>query len=174
MPLLPHLLPRSTLPSARTPASSRHQQTQREGRALGQEPLAERHEPVSAAICLRCSREQSPTTDGLAGAVGRRPGKLPVASVVDRRQDPPFCRAATVNDHSGCDPNLQGDAVMSDEKTGSEHDKARDLAEEALGAYAEGDEKKGDALAEKAIDRSAVVEVVEDLDEDTAATSKDA
>lgn len=65
---------------------------------------------------------------------------------------------------------------MSDEKAGSEHDKARDLAEEALGAYAKGDEKKGDALAEQAktIDRSAVVEVVEDLDEDAAVTSKDA
>lgn len=65
---------------------------------------------------------------------------------------------------------------MSDEKAGSEHDKARDLAEEALGAYAKGDEKKGDALAEQAktIDRSAVVEVVEDLDEDAAVTGKDA
>lgn len=63
---------------------------------------------------------------------------------------------------------------MTDEKTGSEHDKARDLAEEALGAYAKGDEKKGDALAEKAktIDRSAVVEVVEELDEDAVATGK--
>lgn len=63
---------------------------------------------------------------------------------------------------------------MTDEKTGSEHDKARDLAEKALGAYAKGDEKKGDALAEQAktIDRSAVVEVVEELDEDAAATGK--
>lgn len=63
---------------------------------------------------------------------------------------------------------------MSDEKTGSEHDKARGLAEEALGAYAEGDEKKGDALAEQAktIDSSAVVEVIEDLDEDAAVTGK--
>ena len=65
---------------------------------------------------------------------------------------------------------------MTDEKTGSEHDKARDLAEEALGAYAKGDEKKGNALAEQAktIDRSAVVEVVEELDEDAAVTGKDA
>ena len=63
---------------------------------------------------------------------------------------------------------------MTDEKTGSEHDKAHDLAEEALGAYAKGDEKKGDKLAEQAktIDRSAVAEVVEDLDEDAAATGK--
>ena len=65
---------------------------------------------------------------------------------------------------------------MTDEKTGSEHDKARDLAEEALGAYAKGDEKKGNALAEQAktIDRSAVVELVEELDEDAAVTGKDA
>ena len=65
---------------------------------------------------------------------------------------------------------------MTDEKTGSEHDKARDLAEEALGAYAKGDEKKGNALAEQAktIDRSAVVEVVEELDEDAAVTGKHA
>lgn len=63
---------------------------------------------------------------------------------------------------------------MADEKTGSEHDKARDLAEEALGAYAKGDEKKGDALAgqAKTIDPSAVVEVIEDLDENAATTGK--
>jgi hypothetical protein len=66
--------------------------------------------------------------------------------------------------------------MMADDKTSSEHDKARDLAENALGAYAKGDEKKGDALAEQAkkIDRSAVVEVVKELDEDAAATGKDA
>ena len=65
---------------------------------------------------------------------------------------------------------------MADEKTGTEHDKARDLAEDALGAYAKGDEKKGDALAEQAkkTDRSAVVEVVEELDEDAASTGKGA
>ena len=65
---------------------------------------------------------------------------------------------------------------MTDEKTGSEHDKARDLAEEALGAYAKGDEKKGNALAEQAktIDRSAVVEVVEELHEAAAVTGKHA
>ncbi len=59
---------------------------------------------------------------------------------------------------------------MADPKMTGEHDKARALAEDALGAYANGDEKKGDALAEKAktIDRSAVVEVVEELDEDAA------
>ena len=65
---------------------------------------------------------------------------------------------------------------MADGKTGTGHDKARDLAEDALGAYAKGDEKKGDALAEQAkkIDRSAVVEVVEELDEDAASTGKGA
>ncbi len=65
---------------------------------------------------------------------------------------------------------------MADEKTGTEHDKARALAEDALGAYAKGDERKGDALAEQAkkIDRSAVVEVVEELDEDAASTGKGA
>jgi hypothetical protein len=79
-----------------------------------------------------------------------------------------------MNDRNGCDLDPQGETAMSDEKTGSEHDKARDLAEDALGAYAKGNEKKGDALAEKAkaIDRSAVVEVVKDLDEDAAATGK--
>ncbi len=65
---------------------------------------------------------------------------------------------------------------MADDKTGSEHEKARALAEEALAAYAKDDAKKGDALAEQAkkIDRSAVVEVVEELDEDAAATGKGA
>ena len=63
---------------------------------------------------------------------------------------------------------------MADDKAGGEHEKARALAEKALDAYVEGDERKGDALAEQAkkIDRSAVVEVVEDLDEDAASTGK--
>ena len=63
---------------------------------------------------------------------------------------------------------------MADEKTGSEHDKARELAEDALAAFAKGDEKKGEALAEQAktIDRSAVVEVIEDVDEDAAVTGR--
>ncbi len=48
------------------------------------------------------------------------------------------------------------------------HEKARDLAEKALDEYAKGDQAKGDKLAEQAvqIDRSAVEEVVQDLDED--------
>jgi hypothetical protein len=48
------------------------------------------------------------------------------------------------------------------------HERARALAEQALEAYAKGDKKKGDQLAEEAaeLDRSAVEEVVQDLDED--------
>ncbi len=48
------------------------------------------------------------------------------------------------------------------------HEKARDLAEAALGEYAKGDDAKGDKLAEQAakIDRSAVEEVVREIDED--------
>ena len=47
-------------------------------------------------------------------------------------------------------------------------DEARRLAEDALGAYADGDQTRGDELAEKAgkLDRSAVVEVIEEIDED--------
>jgi hypothetical protein len=50
------------------------------------------------------------------------------------------------------------------------HEQARDLAEQALEEYAKGDKKKGDQLAEQAakIDRSAVEEVVQELDEDAA------
>jgi hypothetical protein len=46
--------------------------------------------------------------------------------------------------------------------------KARKLAEDALGAYAKDDQKKGDQLAEKARDTNfdAVKEVVQELDED--------
>jgi hypothetical protein len=48
------------------------------------------------------------------------------------------------------------------------HEQARLLAEQALEEYAKGDKKKGDELAEKAVklDRSAVEEVVQELDED--------
>ena len=55
---------------------------------------------------------------------------------------------------------------MSDDK----HEKARDLTEQALEALVEGDETKADELIDKAkkLDRSAVVEVVEDLDEDAS------
>ena len=56
--------------------------------------------------------------------------------------------------------------------TDDKYDKARDLAEAALGEYAKGDEKKGDKLAEQAvkIDKHAVEELVEDLDEDAKTT----
>jgi hypothetical protein len=48
------------------------------------------------------------------------------------------------------------------------HEDARQTTEDALGAYAKGDEKKGDELVEKArrTDDSAVKEVLEDLEED--------
>jgi hypothetical protein len=60
---------------------------------------------------------------------------------------------------------------MPQKKTESQpdpHEQARELAEKALEEYAKGDKKKGDELAEKAaqIDRSAVEEVVQELDED--------
>ena len=53
---------------------------------------------------------------------------------------------------------------MSDDK----HEQARDLAEEALAALDEGDEARADRLIAEAkkLDKSAVVEVVQDLDED--------
>ncbi len=55
---------------------------------------------------------------------------------------------------------------MSDNK----HEKALDLTEQALDAMVEGDDAKANELidAAKKLDRSAVVEVVEDLDEDAA------
>jgi hypothetical protein len=57
---------------------------------------------------------------------------------------------------------------MGDGQKQDSHDKARDLAEEALGAYASGDRNRGDHLADEAqkIDREAVVEVIRDIDED--------
>ena len=55
-------------------------------------------------------------------------------------------------------------------KDADKHEEARQKAEDALGAYAEGDKTKGDRLAEQAqkIDRSAVEEVIEEIDEDAA------
>lgn len=57
-------------------------------------------------------------------------------------------------------------------ETDEKHEKARDLAEAALGEYAKGDEKKGDKLAQEAvkIDKHAVEELVEDMDEDAETT----
>ncbi len=61
---------------------------------------------------------------------------------------------------------------MPDDKNA--HDEGRKLAEEALEKYAAGDEKAGDALADRAVktDREGAEEVVADLDEDAAATGK--
>jgi len=55
------------------------------------------------------------------------------------------------------------EAPMSDK-----HEHARDLAEEALEALDKGDEARADALIAEAkkLDKSAVVELIEDLDED--------
>ncbi|MBC7799301.1 MAG: hypothetical protein H7Z10_01650 [Gemmatimonadaceae bacterium] len=51
------------------------------------------------------------------------------------------------------------------------HDAARDLTEQALDKLEQGDEKAADRLIDKAkgMDKSAVEEVVKDLDEDAAA-----
>lgn len=53
------------------------------------------------------------------------------------------------------------------------HEHARDLAEEALGALDKGDEARADALIAEAkkLDKSAVVELIEDLDENTGLTA---
>jgi hypothetical protein len=55
-----------------------------------------------------------------------------------------------------------------DEGGGDRHEKARGLAEDALGELAKGREGEADRLIEEAkkLDESAVAEVVEDLDED--------
>lgn len=49
-----------------------------------------------------------------------------------------------------------------------QHEKARDLAEDALGALAKGKQAEADKLIEKArkIDETALKEVVQDLEED--------
>jgi hypothetical protein len=49
-----------------------------------------------------------------------------------------------------------------------QHEKARELGEEALGELAKGNEKRADALIGQAkkLDESALREIVEDLDED--------
>ncbi len=58
--------------------------------------------------------------------------------------------------------------------TDENYEKARDLAEAALDKYAHGAPKEGDKLAGEAvkIDRHAVEELVEELDENAAATGK--
>jgi hypothetical protein len=56
---------------------------------------------------------------------------------------------------------------MADTKQ-DQHDEAREKAEDALGAYARGDHRAGDKLADEAqaLDRDAVIEVIQDIDED--------
>ena len=60
------------------------------------------------------------------------------------------------------------------DKADETYDKARDLAEAALDKYAHGAPKEGDKLAARAvkIDRHAGEELVEEMDEDAAATGK--
>ncbi|WP_343896794.1 hypothetical protein [Craurococcus roseus] len=57
---------------------------------------------------------------------------------------------------------------------GDRHEKARDLAEDALGELAKGREDKADSfIAEaKELDESALEEVVRDLDEDAGSDPK--
>ena len=59
---------------------------------------------------------------------------------------------------------------MSDNDSGDKHEKALDLTEQALDALEEGDEKKADRLLDQAkkLDKTAVEEVVKDMDEDAA------
>ncbi len=54
------------------------------------------------------------------------------------------------------------------------HEKARELAEDALGELAKGREDKADKLIEQAkkLDASALEEVVQDLDEDAGSDPK--
>ena len=54
------------------------------------------------------------------------------------------------------------------------HEKARELAEDALGELAKGREDKADELIEQAkeLDASALEEVVQDLDEDAGSDPK--
>lgn len=54
------------------------------------------------------------------------------------------------------------------------YEKARDLAEDALGELAKGREDKADRLIEEAkkLDESALEEVVQDLDEDAGSDPK--
>lgn len=58
----------------------------------------------------------------------------------------------------------------SDKDKDDNHEAARQMTEDALGALVKGDEKMADDLIEKAkeTDSSAVEEVIQDLDEDAA------
>lgn len=54
------------------------------------------------------------------------------------------------------------------------HEKARDLAEDALGELAKGREDKADRLIDEAkkLDKSALEEIVQDLEEDAGSDPK--
>lgn len=64
------------------------------------------------------------------------------------------------------------DETASGPDAEARRERARDLAEEALGEYAKGDRSRGDKLAEEAVktDRAAVEEVVRELEEDARIT----
>ena len=61
---------------------------------------------------------------------------------------------------------------MSDKQDSDKHEQARDLGEQALEAMDEGDEAKADALIEEAkkLDKTALEELVQDLDEGAGST----
>ena len=65
------------------------------------------------------------------------------------------------------EPSGSGEQAAT-EGADEQHETARQLTEDALGAYAKGDDKKGDKLVEQAkkADPSAVQEVMQDLEED--------
>jgi hypothetical protein len=82
-------------------------------------------------------------------------------------------RPGTGDFAAGSVPILEEQTMTEQEKgrgqpDDARHEKARDLAEEALGALAKGRETEADRLIEEAkkLDKSSLVEVVEDLDED--------
>ncbi len=62
----------------------------------------------------------------------------------------------------------EGQKAAPDGGADDRHEKARELAEDALGALAKGQDDKADRLIEQAkkLDESALEEVVQDLDED--------
>ncbi len=68
----------------------------------------------------------------------------------------------------------EGQKAAPDGAGDDRHDKARELAEDALGALAKGQEGKADRLIEEAkkLDESALKEVVQDLDEDAGSDPK--
>ena len=61
---------------------------------------------------------------------------------------------------------------MSDKQDSDKHEHARELGEQALEAMDKGDEAKADALIEEAkkLDKTALEELVQDLDEGAGST----